>query len=225
VLAGDHVAVTYIARGHPYLHAVPRIPLLLSTNYPASEFASALSILVALLLMVLPAVYLISELARQVSEPIPSPCRTFAGRGLPQWPDRQSHRLSGNAQLGVGRDSQINRRLCPDILDRSVSCYRSVHHVLRDVLRIPEGEAFIARIRQLLPLEASLKERCFMKCERSRRPSPTDKDDGSDPGHARWTGVVGVWCVDWLFWGAIMIIMVLLPVLGTPIVWFLLPSV
>src|SRR6185295_8819906 len=34
---------------------------------PRAELASALSILVALLLMVLPAVYLISELARQVS--------------------------------------------------------------------------------------------------------------------------------------------------------------
>jgi len=187
------------------------------------EFASALSILVALLLMVLPAVYLISELARQVS----GAYTNFQMQNIQRVADYLSgltgNRIDFQEMLNSGLDA-IRKSivgLAPDILG-------SVGELLLGLFIMffvmyygfREGEAFIARIRQLLPLEPSLKESLFYEMRTITQAVlygqvMTAIVQGTLGGLALL--VFGV--SNWLFWGAMMIIMSFLPVLGTPIVW------
>jgi predicted PurR-regulated permease PerM len=187
------------------------------------EFASALSILVALLLMVLPAVYLISELARQVS----GAYTNFQMQNIQRVADYLSgltgNRIDFQEMLNSGLDA-IRKSivgLAPDILG-------SVGELLLGLFIMffvmyygfREGEAFIARIRQLLPLEPSLKESLFYEMRTITQAVlygqvMTAIVQGTLGGLALL--VFGV--SNWLFWGAMMIIMAFLPVLGTPIVW------
>lgn len=187
------------------------------------EFASALSILVALLLMVLPAVYLISELARQVS----GAYSNFQMQNIQRVADYLSgltgNRIDFQEMLNSGLDA-IRKSivgLAPDILG-------SVGELLLGLFIMffvmyygfREGEVFIARIRQLLPLEPSLKESLFYEMRTITQAVlygqvMTAIVQGTLGGLALL--VFGV--SNWLFWGAMMIIMSFLPVLGTPIVW------
>src|SRR5205823_2529163 len=190
---------------------------------PRPEFASALSILVALIVMVLPAVYLISELARQVS----GAYTNFQMQNIQRIADYLSG-LTGNridfqemlnSSMDAIRKSIVG--LAPDILG-------SVGELLLGLFIMffvmyygfREGEAFIARIRQLLPLEASLKESLFYEVR-----TITQAVLYGQVMTAIVQGTLGALALlvfgvsNWLFWGAIMIIMAFLPVLGTPIVW------
>jgi predicted PurR-regulated permease PerM len=190
---------------------------------PRASFASALSILVALLLMVLPAVYLISELAQQVS----GAYTNFQMQNIQRIADYLSgltgNRVDFQEMLNSGLDA-IRKSivgLAPDILG-------SVGELLLGLFIMffvmyygfREGEAFIARIRQLLPLEPSLKESLFYEVRTITQAVlygqvMTAIVQGTLGGIALL--VFGV--PNWLFWGAIMIITAFIPVLGTPIVW------
>ena len=188
-----------------------------------AEFASALSILVALLLMVLPAVYLISELARQVSGAYTNLQMQNIQRVADYLSGLTGNRIDFQEMLNSGLDA-IRKSivgLAPDILG-------SIGELLLGLFIMffvmyygfREGEAFIARIRQLLPLEASLKESLFYEMRTITQAVlygqvMTAVIQGTLGGLALL--VFGV--SNWLFWGAIMIIMAFLPVLGTPIVW------
>lgn len=187
------------------------------------EFASGLSILVTLLLMVLPAVYLISELAQQVS----GAYTNFQMQNIQRVADYLSgltgNRIDFQEVLNSGMDA-IRKSivgLAPDILG-------SIGELLLGLFIMffvmyygfREGEAFIARIRQLLPLEPSLKESLFYEVR-----TITQAVLYGQVMTAIVQGSLGAIALlvfgvsNWLFWGAIMIIMAFLPVLGTPIVW------
>jgi len=186
-------------------------------------FASALSILVALLLMVLPAVYLISELAQQVS----GAYTNFQIQNIQRVADYLSgltgNRIDFQEVLNSGIDA-IRKSivgLAPDILG-------SVGELLLGLFIMffvmyygfREGEAFLARIRQLLPLEPSLKESLFYEMR-----TITQAVLYGQVMTAIVQGTLGALALlvfgvsNWLFWGAIMIVMAFLPVLGTPVVW------
>jgi predicted PurR-regulated permease PerM len=218
----------------PFLNYIVLAGILTYTLFPLyrffyrrvirrTEFASALSILVALLLMVLPAVYLISELAQQVS----GAYTNFQMQNIQRVADYLSG-LTGNridfqemlnSSMDAIRKSIVG--LAPDILG-------SVGELLLGLFIMffvmyygfREGETFLARIRQLLPLEPSLKESLFYEMRTITQAVlygqvMTAIVQGALGGIALL--VFGV--SNWLFWGAIMIIMSFLPVLGTPIVW------
>jgi predicted PurR-regulated permease PerM len=83
-----------------------------------------------------------------------------------------------------------------------------------------EGEYFVERIRQLLPLEPSLKESLFYELRTITQAVlygqvMTALIQGS-------LGAIGLLIFgvsNWLFWGAIMIVTSFIPMIGTPIVW------
>src|SRR5258705_1184682 len=153
VLAGIHTYTLFLVYRFVYRRIIPR-----------PEFASALSILVALIVMVLPAVYLISELARQVS----GAYTNFQMQNIQRIADYLSgltgNRIDFQEVLNSGfeaiRKSIVG--LAPDILG-------SIGELLLGLFIMffvmyygfREGETFIARSRQLLPLEPSLKESLF----------------------------------------------------------------
>jgi predicted PurR-regulated permease PerM len=187
------------------------------------EFASALSILIALILMVLPAVFLISELAQQVS----GAYSNFQVQNIQRVADYLSgltgNRINFQEMLNSGLD-QIRKSivgLAPDILG-------SIGELLLGLFIMffvmyygfREGEAFIARIRQLLPLEASLKDSLFYEVRTITQAVLYGQVmTAVIQGTLGALGLLVFGVSNWLFWGAIMIIMAFLPVLGTPIVW------
>lgn len=218
----------------PFLTYIVLAGILTYTLFPVYRFfyrrivrrasvASAMSILVALLLMVLPAVYLISELAQQVS----GAYTNFQMQNIQRIADYLSgltgNRVDFQEMLNSGLDA-IRKSivgLAPDILG-------SIGELLLGLFIMffvmyygfREGEAFIARIRQLLPLEPSLKESLFYEVRTITQAVlygqvMTAIVQGTLGGLA----LLAFGVSNWLFWGAIMIVTAFLPVLGTPIVW------
>lgn len=217
----------------PFLSYIVLAGILTYTLFPVyhffhrrtgrAELSSAMSILLALLLMVLPAFFLISELVQQVS----GAYSTFQAQNLQRVADYLSgltgNRLNFQEMLSTAID-QIRRSivgLAPDILG-------SIGELLLGLFIMffvmyygfREGDAFVERIRQLLPLDPALKESLFYELR-----TVTQAVLYGQVMTAVIQGSVGALALlvfgvpNWLFWGAIMIIMAFLPVLGTPIIW------
>ena len=190
---------------------------------PRPELASGLSILLALLLMVLPAFFLISQLAQQVS----GAYTNFQVQNIQRIADYLSG-LTGNridfqemlnSALDQIRKSMVG--LAPDILGsigELLLGWFFMFFVMYYGLR--EGEAFIARIRQLLLLEPSLKESLFYEIRTITQAVLNGQVvTAVIQGSLGALGLLIFGISNWLFWGAIMIITAFLPLLGTPIVW------
>lgn len=190
---------------------------------PRPELASGLSILLALILMVLPAFFLISELAQQVS----GAYTNFQVQNIQRVADYLSgltgNRIDFQEMLNSGLD-QIRKSmigLAPDILG-SIGELMLGLFIMFFVMYygFREGEAFISRIRQLLPLESSLKESLFYEVRTITQAVLYGQVmTAVIQGTLGAVGLLIFGISNWLFWGAIMIIMAFLPVLGTPIVW------
>lgn len=217
----------------PFLTYIVLAGILTYTLFPVYNFfhtrtrrpgiASGLSILVALVLMVIPAFFLVGELVRQVSGAYTS----FQAGSLDRVADYLSG-LTGNRinfeevlTSGLGQIRKSIVGLAPDILG-SVSELVLGLFIMFFVMYygFREGEAFLARIRQLLPLDPTLKESLFYEVRTITQAVlygqvMTAVIQGTLGGLALL--VFGV--SNWLFWGAIMIIMSFLPVLGTPLIW------
>ncbi|HYR91571.1 MAG TPA: AI-2E family transporter [Terriglobia bacterium] len=227
------IAVLAVIVMEPFLSYIVLAGILTYTLFPVynffhrrtgrAAFSSALSIVVALLLMVLPAFFLISELAQQVS----GAYSTFQAQNLQRVADYLSgltgNRLNFQEMLSTAID-QIRQSivgLAPDILG-SIGELLVGLFIMFFVMYygFREGEAFIARIRQLLPLEPTLKESLFYELR-----TVTQAVLYGQVMTAVIQGSVGALALlvfgvpNSLFWGAIMIIMAFLPVLGTPIIW------
>jgi predicted PurR-regulated permease PerM len=168
------IAVLAVIIMSPFLTYIVLAGILTYTLFPVYQFfrrhvrrpelASGLSILLTLLLMVLPAVFLISELARQVS----GAYTNFQMQNIQRVADYLSgltgNRINFQEMLNSGLD-QVRTSivaLAPDILG-SVGGLLLGLFIMFFVMYygFREGEAFLARIRQLLPLEPSLKESLF----------------------------------------------------------------
>ena len=227
------IAVLAVVIMVPFLTYIVLAGILTYTLFPvyrffhrrtgASGVASGLSILVALLLMVLPSFFLISELVQQVS----GAYTTFQAERIQGAGDYLSgltgNRINFQEMLNSGLD-QIRKTivgLAPDILG-SIGELLIGFFIMFFVMYygFREGEGFIARIRQLLPLDPILKESLFYELRTVTQAVlygqvMTAVIQGTIGGLALL--VFGV--SNWLFWGAIMIIMAFLPVLGTPLIW------
>ena len=215
--------LTYIVLAGILTYTLYPVYRFFNTRTKHPEIASALSIVVALVLMVIPAFFLISELVRQVSGAYTS----FQAGSLDRVADYLSgltgNRINFEEVLNSGFD-QIRKSivgLAPDILG-SISELLLGLFILFFVMYygFREGDAFLARIRQLLPLDPTLKESLFYEVRTITQAVlygqvMTAVIQGTLGGLALL--VFGV--SNWLFWGAIMIIMAFLPVLGTPLIW------
>src|SRR6266566_1026482 len=187
------------------------------------EMASALSILLALLLMVLPSFFLVSELVQQVS----GAYSNFQAENIQRVADYLSgltgNRIDFQGMLSSGIE-QIRRSivgLAPDILG-SIGELMVGLFIMFFVMYygFRDGEGFIKRIRDLLPLEPALKESLFYEVRTITQAVlygqvMTALIQGTLGG----IGLLIFGISNWLFWGAIMIIMAFLPLLGTPLIW------
>jgi len=195
----------------------------LQKNLRRPELSSALSIIIALLLMVLPAFFLVSELVQQVS----GAYSNFEAESILQTADYLSG-LTGNrvefrpmllSSLTQIRQSIVG--LAPDILGSITSVVLGLFIMFFVMFYgFVEGAGFIARIKQLLPLDVDLKESLFYELRTITQAVLYGQVlTAVIQGSLGALGLLIFGIQGWIFWGAIMIIMAFLPVLGTPIIW------
>jgi predicted PurR-regulated permease PerM len=188
-----------------------------------AELSSAIAICIALLLMILPTVYVVTELVQQVS----GAYGTFPLEKFGSIADYVK-RISGgriilqdvlNAGVEQLRDSIL--AMAPNIVGSITGLLLGLFIMFSVMFYgFREGHAFIDYVKQLLPLDAGLKESLFHELE-----TITQAVLYGQVMTAIIQGVLGALALavfgvsNWVFWGVIMIIMSFLPVLGTPIIW------
>ncbi len=227
------IAILAVIIMQPFLTYIVLAGILTYTLFPLYRFlqrrtgkaglASGISILVTLIVMVLPSIYLVSELVQQVSGAYSSLQIENVQRIGDYLSGLTGNRVDFQEMLSSSLD-QIRKSIvgvAPDILG-------SIGELLLGLFIMffvmyygfREGEAFLARVRQLLPLEPSLKESLFYEVRTVTQAVlygqvMTAVVQGT-------LGALGLFMFgisNWLFWGAIMTITAFLPVLGTPIIW------
>ncbi|MBI4473651.1 MAG: AI-2E family transporter [Acidobacteria bacterium] len=232
VLFGFIAILAVIIMG-PFLNYIVLAGILTYVLFPVYSFfrrrtgrpglSSGLSILVALILMVLPAFYLVSELVQQVS----GAYNSFQVERAQNIGDYLSgltgNRVDFQVMLNSALD-QIRRSivgLAPDILG-------SIGELLLGLFIMffvmyygfREGEAFIARVRQLLPLEPDLKDSLFYEVRTLTQAVLYGQVmTALVQGTLGALGLLVFGISNWVFWGSIMTITAFIPVLGTPIIW------
>ena len=83
-----------------------------------------------------------------------------------------------------------------------------------------DGERFVERLRQVLPLEPSLKESLFYELKTITQAVLYGQVmTAVIQGGLGALGLLIFGVPNWLFWGAIMMLTAFIPLLGTPIVW------
>ena len=187
------------------------------------ELSSALSILIALLIMVLPTVYLVSELVQQVS----GAYSNFRAENLQRVGDYLSG-LTGNRlnfqDMLTSALEQIRQSIvgiAPDILGSITSLVLGLFIMFFVMFYgFREGQGFLRHIKELLPLDPVLKESLFYELRTITQAVlygqvMTAVIQGALGG----LGLLFFGVPNWIFWGAIMMITAFLPVLGTPIIW------
>ena len=187
------------------------------------QLSSGLSIVIALLIMVLPTVYLVSELVQQVSGAYTS----FRAENI----QRMGDYLSGLTGNRVDFQGMLNSALeqirvsivgiAPDILGSITELVLGLFIMFFVMFYgFREGEGFLKRIKELMPLDVGLKESLFYELRTITQAVlygqvMTSVIQGALGG----LGFLVFGVPNWIFWGAIMMITAFLPVLGTPIIW------
>jgi len=195
--------------------------ILLQTRKPG--ISAGLCIVLALLLMILPSVYLVSELVAQVS----GAYHSLQADWVVRVGDYLSRLTNDRIQFQDLLDSTLEQvrqsivALAPNILG-SLSELLLGMFIMFFVMfyGFREGQSFIAYLKNHLPLEAGLKDSLFDEMRTVTQAVLygqvlTAVIQGGLGGLALL--VFGV--PNALFWGAIMIILAFLPVLGTPLIW------
>lgn len=188
-----------------------------------SDFSSAVIILLTLLLMVLPTIFLVNELVQQVS----GAYNNFGVESL----QRVGDYLSGLTGNSVNFQEMVDRgidQLRTSILSLVPNILGSVGELLIGLFIMffvmyygfREGEAFLMKIKQLLPLDPELKESLFYELRTVTQAVLYGQVmTAVIQGGVGTFGLLVFGVTGWLFWGAVMIIMAFIPVLGTPIIW------
>lgn len=217
----------------PFLSYIVLAGILTYTLFPVYRFingrtrrpglSSALSIIAALVLMVIPSFFLVSELVQQVS----GAYTNFQVENIQRMGDYLSGLTGNRVNFQEMIDStldQIRRSivgLAPNILGSVTELVLGLF-VMFFVMYygFREGESFFARIKSLMPLDPALKESLFYELRTVTQAVlygqvMTAVIQGTLGG----IGLLVLGIENWIFWGALMIILAFLPVLGTPIIW------
>jgi predicted PurR-regulated permease PerM len=217
----------------PFLSYIVLAGILTYTLFPVyrffnhrtgrSQLASSLTILITLILMVIPSFFLVTELVQQVS----GAYTNFQAENI----DRVADYLSGITGNRINFEEVVNSGLeqirksivglAPDILG-SLGGLLIGLFIMFFVMYygFREGEMFLSRIRQLLPLDPILKDSLFYEVRTVTQAVLYGQVLTSViQGTLGAIGLLIFGVSNWLFWGAIMVIMAFLPVLGTPIIW------
>ena len=227
------VAILGLAIALPFLTYIVLAGILTYTLFPIYRFilqrtrqpglSSGLAIVLALLVMILPAFYLVSELVDQVS----GAYSTFQADGLQQVGDYLSGLTNGRVdfqEMLVSTLEQVRESivgLAPNILG-SISELLLGLFIMFFVMfyGFREGEGFINYLKELLPLNKTLKDSLFHEMRTVTQAVLYGQVlTAVIQGGLGGLGLLIFGVSNWLFWGAIMIITAFLPVLGTPLIW------
>jgi predicted PurR-regulated permease PerM len=224
-----------LAIARPFLSYIVLAGILTYTLFPVYQFlldrthrpelSSALSIVIALLLMILPAVYLVTQLVNQVS----GAYTNFQSEGIYRISDYLSG-LTGN-RLGVDFQEMmdsISTEVRRSIVGLAPNLLGSVTEVLLGMFIMffvmfygfREGKGFLSHIKKILPLDPQLNDSLFHELRTVTQAVLYGQVmTAIIQGALGGIGLLIFGVSNWLFWGSIMIITALLPVLGTPIIW------
>ena len=217
----------------PFLTFIVLAAILTYTLFPVHHFilnrthrpalSAALSIILALILMVLPTFFMVSELVQQVS----GAYTNFQTENLQRLADYLSgitgNRIDFQTMVSSSID-QIRRSivgLAPDILGSITEVALGLFIMFFVMFYgFKEGEGFLLRIKELLPLDPELKEMLFFEVRTITQAVLYGQVmTAVIQGTLGALGLMVFGIQGWIFWGAIMMIMAFLPVLGTPIIW------
>jgi predicted PurR-regulated permease PerM len=227
------IAVCAVIILWPFLTFIVLAGILTYTLFPLYAFfysrirraqlASALSIVIALLVMVLPAIFLISELAQQVSGAYASLKVQNIERITDYFARITGYHIDLQQMFNSGFE-QIRKwilAVVPNVLG-SIGELLLGLFIMFSVMYygFVEGQTFIARIRQLLPLEPSLKDSLFHELQTITQAVLYGQVmTAVVQGSLGAIGLLVFGVPNWLFWGAIMIVIGFLPLVGTALVW------
>ena len=83
-----------------------------------------------------------------------------------------------------------------------------------------DGEHFLGHVKQILPLEPALKEKLFMEVRNVTQGVLYGQVmTAVIQGSVATLGLIMFGVGNWVFWGAIMLILAFLPVFGTALIW------
>lgn len=220
----------------PFLTFIVLAGILTYTLFPLYKFfysrlrrggvASALSIVVALLVMVLPSIFLISQLAKQVSgayatlklqsvESITNYLARITGYRI------EFQQIQDVLNSGLEQIRTWILTLAPNLLGSLGELVLGLFIMFFVMYYgFMDGEKFVERIRQLLPLQPALKESLFHELRTITQAVLYGQVmTALIQGTLGALGLLIFGVPNWLFWGAIMIVTAFLPLVGTPIVW------
>jgi predicted PurR-regulated permease PerM len=178
---------------------------------------------VALLVMILPTVYLVSELVAQVS----GAYNTLQTDWLGQVGDYLNSLTNGRVDFQEILRSALDQvrqtivGLAPNILG-SISDLLLGLFIMFFVMfyGFREGQGFMTYLKALLPLEGNLKDSLFHEMRTVTQAVLYGQVlTAVIQGGLGGVGLLIVGIPNALFWGAIMMITAFLPVLGTPLIW------
>jgi predicted PurR-regulated permease PerM len=185
--------------------------------------SAGLAILLALLVMILPTVYLVSELVDQVK----GVYSTFQADTLKQ----VGNYLSGLTNGRVDFEEMLDRtfdQLRQSIVGLAPNIVGSISDLMLGLFIMffvmfygfREGQVFMRKLKELLPLEGELKDSLFDEMRTVTQAVLYGQVlTAVIQGGLGGIGLLVFGVPNALFWGAIMMILSFLPVLGTPLVW------
>jgi predicted PurR-regulated permease PerM len=196
--------------------------ILQKTKKP--QLSSALAIVLALVVMILPTIYLVSELVDQVS----GAYNTFQADSLNRVGDYINRITNGRVDLNEETIAPTLNQIRQSIVGLAPNILGSISEFLLGLFIMffvmfygfREGQIFISYLRDLLPLETELKDSLFYEMRTITQAVLYGQVlTALVQGGLGTLGLLVCGVNNWLFWGALMVIMALLPVLGTPLIW------
>ena len=227
------IAVLGFAIALPFMPYIVLAGILTYTLFPIYQFLSqrtgkpgisaGLAIILALLVMILPTVYLVSELVDQVS----GAYTTLKTDSLKQVGDYFSSLTNGQVDFQEILDAAIEQ-VRQSIVGVAPNILGSISELLLGLFIMffvmfygfREGQGFITYLKELLPLEAGLKDSLFHQMRTVTQAVLYGQVlTAVIQGALGGLGLLVCGVPNALFWGAIMMITAFLPLLGTPLIW------
>ena len=227
------IAVLGFAIALPFMPYIVLAGILTYTLFPIYQFLSqrtgkpgisaGLAIILALLVMILPTVYLVSELVDQVS----GAYTTLKTDSLKQVGDYFSSLTNGQVDFQEILDAALDQ-VRQSIVGVAPNILGSISELLLGLFIMffvmfygfREGQGFITYLKELLPLETGLKDSLFHQMRTVTQAVLYGQVlTAVIQGALGGLGLLVCGVPNALFWGAIMMITAFLPLLGTPLIW------
>ena len=227
------IAILSFAIALPFITYIVLAGILTYTLFPIYQFlnrrtrkpglSAGLAIVVALVVMIIPSVYLVSELVDQVK----GAYTTLHVESLQELVDSLNSATNLGIDLHETLDSTLEQirqsivGLAPNILG-SISELLLGLFIMFFVMfyGFREGQGFITYLKELLPLEMGLKDSLFHEMRTVTQAVLYGQVlTAVIQGALGGLGFLICGVPNALFWGAIMMITAFIPLLGTPLIW------